>query len=358
MIDEARKTSQTFLTLAAAILGGRRSIPHRSDKHDGASAHFSVDARAQLTVEYREHWIGRRGLVAWPALSPDLAPLDFFSEVCQEYGLRNFHATRAHLIDRTNAAFHNVKQNPTMLSRVGRSLLRGYKACNEAHARLFEHLCDNMSFNKMRIPNLSGPVDNNDVTLQQNRNNTSCLFHPKTASAHIVTRRVGHVARMGKSRNAYRLLVGRREGRKSLEIPRRRWEDNIKMDLRKVGCDARDWINLAQKRTHGELIMYQLVPSDTGCMDGTAPLSHRHNNIDECECPKTTFTKLEQRSCIKIDMARDRSAHECFQGLREAPPPSSSAQEKTTTLGGTEPIILHDNARSHTAAALKDLLRR
>ncbi|KAJ4447736.1 hypothetical protein ANN_09744 [Periplaneta americana] len=58
----------------------------------------------------------------------------------------------------------------------------------------------------------------------------------------------GHVARMGESRNAYRVLVGRPEGKRPLERPRRRWEDNIKMDLREVGYDDRDWINLAQDR--------------------------------------------------------------------------------------------------------------
>ncbi|KAJ4431639.1 hypothetical protein ANN_20238 [Periplaneta americana] len=52
----------------------------------------------------------------------------------------------------------------------------------------------------------------------------------------------GHVARMGESRNAYRVLVGRPEGK------RRRWEDDIKMDLGDVGYDDRDWINLAQDR--------------------------------------------------------------------------------------------------------------
>ncbi|KAJ4426584.1 hypothetical protein ANN_26382 [Periplaneta americana] len=61
-------------------------------------------------------------------------------------------------------------------------------------------------------------------------------------------RRAGHVARMGESRNAYRLLVGRPEGKRPLGRPRRRWEDNIKMDLREVGYDDRDWINLAQDR--------------------------------------------------------------------------------------------------------------
>ncbi|KAJ4443700.1 hypothetical protein ANN_05375 [Periplaneta americana] len=59
---------------------------------------------------------------------------------------------------------------------------------------------------------------------------------------------VGHVARMGESRNAYRVLVGRPEGKRPLGMPRRRWEDNIKIDLREVGYDGRDWINLAQDR--------------------------------------------------------------------------------------------------------------
>ncbi|KAJ4435759.1 hypothetical protein ANN_18378 [Periplaneta americana] len=58
----------------------------------------------------------------------------------------------------------------------------------------------------------------------------------------------GHVARMGESRNAYRVLVGRPEGKRPLGRPRRRWEDNIKMYLREVGYDDRDWINLAQDR--------------------------------------------------------------------------------------------------------------
>jgi hypothetical protein len=47
-------------------------------------------------------------------------------------------------------------------------------------------------------------------------------------------------------RNAYGVLVGRLEGRRPLEKPRRRWEDNIKMDLKKVGWGYMDWIDLAQ----------------------------------------------------------------------------------------------------------------
>ncbi|KAJ4428750.1 hypothetical protein ANN_25743 [Periplaneta americana] len=53
---------------------------------------------------------------------------------------------------------------------------------------------------------------------------------------------------MGESRNPYRVLVGRPEGKRTFGRPRRRWEDNIKMDLREVGYDDREWINLAQDR--------------------------------------------------------------------------------------------------------------
>jgi hypothetical protein len=58
----------------------------------------------------------------------------------------------------------------------------------------------------------------------------------------------GHVARMGERRGAYRALVGKPEGRRPLGRPRRRWEDNIKMDLREVGWESMDSINLAQDR--------------------------------------------------------------------------------------------------------------
>ena len=58
----------------------------------------------------------------------------------------------------------------------------------------------------------------------------------------------GHVARMEQSRNAYRVLVGKPEGKRPLGRLRRRWEDNIRMDLREVGCDPGEWIDLAEDR--------------------------------------------------------------------------------------------------------------
>jgi hypothetical protein len=54
------------------------------------------------------------------------------------------------------------------------------------------------------------------------------------------------VARMGEKRNAYRILVGKPEGKRLLERPRSRSVDNIKIDLREIGWDGMDWIDLAQ----------------------------------------------------------------------------------------------------------------
>jgi hypothetical protein len=62
----------------------------------------------------------------------------------------------------------------------------------------------------------------------------------------------GHVARMGEKRNAYRLLVGKPEGKSSLGRPRRRWLDNIRMDLVEVGWGNVDWIGLAQVKNSCE----------------------------------------------------------------------------------------------------------
>ena len=58
----------------------------------------------------------------------------------------------------------------------------------------------------------------------------------------------GHVARMGEERGAYRVLVGKPDEKRPLGRPRRRWLDNIRMDLQEVGCGYVDWIGLAQDR--------------------------------------------------------------------------------------------------------------
>jgi hypothetical protein len=52
----------------------------------------------------------------------------------------------------------------------------------------------------------------------------------------------------GEKRNAYRILVGKPEGKRSLGRPRRRWMNNIKLDLREIGWGGMGWINLIQDR--------------------------------------------------------------------------------------------------------------
>jgi hypothetical protein len=80
-------------------------------------------------------------------------------------------------------------------------------------------------------------------------------LHDLSSSPNIVRviksrkmRWAGHVARMGEGRGAYRVLVGRPEGKRPLGRPRCRWEDNIKMDLGEIGIDGVNWIRLAQDR--------------------------------------------------------------------------------------------------------------
>jgi len=59
---------------------------------------------------------------------------------------------------------------------------------------------------------------------------------------------VEHIARIGEGRGMYRVLVGKPEGKTPLGRPRRRWEDNIKMDLQEVVCGGMDWLELTQDR--------------------------------------------------------------------------------------------------------------
>ena len=65
----------------------------------------------------------------------------------------------------------------------------------------------------------------------------------------------GHVARMGEERAVYRVLVGKPEGKRPLVRPRRRWVDNIRMDLQEVGCGYMEWIGLAQDRDRWRTIV-------------------------------------------------------------------------------------------------------
>jgi len=77
------------------------------------------------------------------------------------------------------------------------------------------------------------------------------LYYPSNIIRLIKSRRVGwdgHVASMGERIGAYKVLVGKPEGRRPLGKPRRRWQDNIKMCLQEVGWGDMDLTDLAQRR--------------------------------------------------------------------------------------------------------------
>jgi hypothetical protein len=81
----------------------------------------------------------------------------------------------------------------------------------------------------------------------QDNNFITFLSSPRIIRA-IKSRRkrwAGHVTRMGEKRNAYRILVGKSEGKRPQGTPRPKWEDNIKMDFRERGWGGMDWSDLA-----------------------------------------------------------------------------------------------------------------
>jgi hypothetical protein len=69
----------------------------------------------------------------------------------------------------------------------------------------------------------------------------------------------GHVACVGEGRNLYRVLVGKPEGKRLLERPRRRWEDGLKIDLRVIGWGCVEWIHLGQDRDHWRALVNVVV---------------------------------------------------------------------------------------------------
>ena len=65
----------------------------------------------------------------------------------------------------------------------------------------------------------------------------------------------GHIARMEERGDINRVLVRKTEGKRPLGRPRRRWKDNIEMDLQDVGCGGMDWIELAQDRDRWQALV-------------------------------------------------------------------------------------------------------
>jgi hypothetical protein len=109
-----------------------------------------------------------------------------------------------------------------------------------------------MVFENRVLRRIFGPKREEDGSCRKFHNDE---IHSLYSSPNIIrvikSRRMrwaGHVASMGEGRGVYRLLIGKPEGKRPLGRPRRRWEDNIKMELKEIGIDGANWIQLAQDR--------------------------------------------------------------------------------------------------------------
>jgi len=93
-----------------------------------------------------------------------------------------------------------------------------------------------------------GNILNNNLIMSSELLFSSDLYSSPNIVRVIKSRRMrltGHGACMGEERGVYRVLLGKPEGRRPMGRPRRRWVNNIRMDLQEVGCGYMDWIGLA-----------------------------------------------------------------------------------------------------------------
>ncbi|KAJ4445793.1 hypothetical protein ANN_12478 [Periplaneta americana] len=190
-------------------------------------------------------------MLIWPPRSPDLTSCDFF---LWRYIKDSVYVpplpSELNDLRRIEAAVASITED--MFARVWTEL----EFTSEHRLRVFENKVLRKIFGTKK----------DEVTGEWRKlHNTElqALYSSPDIIRNIKSRRLrwaGHVARMGESRNAYRVLVGRLERKGPLGRPRRRWEDNIKMDLRELGYDDREWINLAQDRAFVRAAMNLRVP--------------------------------------------------------------------------------------------------
>jgi hypothetical protein len=107
-------------------------------------------------------------------------------------------------------------------------------------------------FENRVLRKILGPEREEDGSWRKLHNDELHILYSSPNIVRVIKSRrmkwAGHVARMEEGRGIYRVLDGRSEGKRSPVRPRRRWEDNIKLDLREKGIDGENWIRLAQDR--------------------------------------------------------------------------------------------------------------
>jgi hypothetical protein len=118
-------------------------------------------------------------------------------------------------------------------------------------------------FENRELRRIFGPKREEDGSWRKMHNDElHSLYSLPNIVGMIKSRRMrweGRVARMGEGRVVYRVLDGRPEGKRPLRRPRRRWEDEIKVDLREVGIDGANWIRLAQDRVQWRVFVNTVI---------------------------------------------------------------------------------------------------
>ena len=108
-------------------------------QHDGAPAHFCRRVREILDERFPDKWIGRGGLITWPARSPDLNVLDYFVWGYVKDKVEHMrNSTEAEVREAILAAFNNI--TPDMVHRATRQIIRRAQLCLDARGRHFEQL--------------------------------------------------------------------------------------------------------------------------------------------------------------------------------------------------------------------------
>ncbi|KAJ4450726.1 hypothetical protein ANN_02156 [Periplaneta americana] len=147
----------------------------------------------------------------------------------------------------------------------------------------------------------------------------------------------GHVACMGESRNAYRVLVGRPEGKRPLGRPRCRWEDNIKMDLREVGYDDREWINLAQDRDQWRAYVRSLqIENGTPEITDKNPDSYETSGVNDKMAIKDEPEKVQTKSKPSKEKKTKKSPNSAKASSKGKSPKSKKEQKDVEEEAGTE----------------------